>query len=895
MTTLSEFFSNYPEIGSDDFESRIASKEEFNLSGKTGKFFPYQELVSRFINSHTPYNGLLVAHSMGTGKTCTAIRVVEKNLDAFSGAIILAPNDILLKNFQNELMTTCTNGKYVPENFETFETRNKQTREIAIATSYYKFETFEKFARHLNQIALADPTQITNKFDNKIWIFDEAHEINEKKDAIQFKMFQMARDLCPRSRFLFLTGTPMIDDVTEIQKLLNLLLPKDIRIKNILNLLFDDGRAKHELRQLIRGRVSFLKSNTKEIKKTYIGELIGDASIMDKFQIPLFVSIMDKFQIDHYLNILKQDDEFYIQSRHADLAVFPNGQVRDDNGEFVNSYTKKLKPAGSQYFNHNLDNLKKVSSKYWALLKRLEVAKSNNRRVYVYSNFVHGVAIHYLLAILDHFNFSNFTTYLDPTFSPADTEELIAKINLNKDFQIIVGSHKTATGITLKNIQQVEILTPFWNFKTILQAIARGARIGSQKDIENPVYEVALYVALPESKTLNDSISFKMYKTAQEKDIKINHLERDLQECSIDCWANYERNFVEGFDNQPECQYLPCDFKCVGIESQQITDQKTFNLFFSNQLFDEIRAKFVDYFEQKSAIATFQQLLQIGKNKFVICQVLESLIETNYLFRHFFVLREESDVFFLAPLFDKKWQPRDSWFIENPIIFCHSDNGADILEKFVNKKLVEYISKGEYTPFYLFSREDQCNIFENFWKFQSHRDTEMSEYFSNFVDIKNNVHWILAPQIRQFVDGQWVDAPQDIADRENARLSEEQNKQMNNEFGILTQFTKRSMIEKDHLVRESLLKREFCIRDLFKSDPQDGKQNQQINKKKSEKIFGLRCKSHKKEELQDIAARLGISSNGNDNVLCDKIFEKSKSLGLLVEDPNCGIQEKQKS
>ena len=49
--------------------------------------------------------------------------------------------------------------------------------------------------------------------------------------------------------------------------------------------------------------------------------------------------------------------------------------------------------------------------------------------------------------------------------------------------KVIIGSEKMSEGITLKNIQNIHILSPGWNFSEIDQAIARGYRLFSHNNL----------------------------------------------------------------------------------------------------------------------------------------------------------------------------------------------------------------------------------------------------------------------------------------------------------------------------------------------------------------------------------------------------------------------------
>ena len=54
----------------------IFNDNKFELS-------PHQEFVKRFMHHETPYNGLLLYHGLGSGKTCSAIGITEQYRESF--------------------------------------------------------------------------------------------------------------------------------------------------------------------------------------------------------------------------------------------------------------------------------------------------------------------------------------------------------------------------------------------------------------------------------------------------------------------------------------------------------------------------------------------------------------------------------------------------------------------------------------------------------------------------------------------------------------------------------------------------------------------------------------------------------------------------------------------
>lgn len=99
----------YPDVEDPEFARRLYKKTEFaSLSSKAvpedtctqgQKVFEttaVQRLVARFLHPSTPYNGLLLNHGVGVGKTCSAITVAETYLEQMphNKVYILAPQAI---------------------------------------------------------------------------------------------------------------------------------------------------------------------------------------------------------------------------------------------------------------------------------------------------------------------------------------------------------------------------------------------------------------------------------------------------------------------------------------------------------------------------------------------------------------------------------------------------------------------------------------------------------------------------------------------------------------------------------------------------------------------------------------------------------------------------------
>jgi len=262
-------------------KTETLDKPQYSKTGHAeATMYNHQKIITRFINSRTPYSQLLLYHEMGTGKTCTAVSVIEEfknnsknsliwnNID---GAIICAKGSTLLKNFINELVFSCTDGRYIPANYEALTSYEKVCRIKKNISNFYEFHTFETFARELSKMT---DESIRRRYSNKILVIDEVHHLREKSyktsedendespgtnvydamlqnknsrgrsgarvsienkihkfgtfDSQQLNVYNQFHRLChlvKESKILLMSGTVMKDDPSEFASVMNLILP----------------------------------------------------------------------------------------------------------------------------------------------------------------------------------------------------------------------------------------------------------------------------------------------------------------------------------------------------------------------------------------------------------------------------------------------------------------------------------------------------------------------------------------------------------------------------------------------------------------------------------------------------------------------------------------------
>jgi hypothetical protein len=229
-------FVPYPDISDPDFQDRIFWKKEFLKTmyrtdfqfSKTedlcrrGEFRMqnHQEFIRNFISPETPYNGTLLFHGTGVGKTCAAIGTTEGLRDyVYKGGkkIYVLSSENIRPNFYKELYDAdreniehnihaipgsyqCAGDRYYIESMKA-ETKARAIKDMI--REYYVFKGFGQFANFVDIELGADkgeflPEHMTKPkmtmedgsyidigdyFSNSVIVIDEAHGIAGENKA----------------------------------------------------------------------------------------------------------------------------------------------------------------------------------------------------------------------------------------------------------------------------------------------------------------------------------------------------------------------------------------------------------------------------------------------------------------------------------------------------------------------------------------------------------------------------------------------------------------------------------------------------------------------------------------------------------------------------------------
>lgn len=592
-----------------------------------------------------------LANGVVTHNTCSAIGVIEQirsEQSTFDGAIILAKSKGLLKNFRKELVHKCTAGKYIPANYKNL-TDNERVRRINKITSFYQTDTFVIFAKGIGKLT---DSRIIENYSNKIIVLDEVHNLRvqeEEKDLEEqetYKQIHRFLHLVKNCKILLLSGTPMKDGPEEIAGVTNLILPLKDQFptgKQFLDEYIEKSEAvirlkpekAEELKTKLKGLISFLREPEPAIQKEFIGKQgVGNLKyfVVDPLK-------MSSFQSSGFEKADAKDKGevagIFSNSKEASLFVYPDGSYGREGFE---KYIIKRKEGGKKgkaiyRMSPKLlealrgvnveDTLKKIRRHSVSYAKVIDEILHTPGNCFIYSNIVQGSGAILFSLLLELFNFSRAfgkernqgLRYALLTSQTASNNDAIVERfnridNAHGDIiKVIIGSKTVSEGLTFKNILFEAINTPHWNYSETAQAIARGIRLGSHNDLinmgEKPTVKILQSVSIPKN---SKSYDLYTYTISEIKEISIKSILRVLMECAFDCALNYLRNYVKSEDGSPECNYTYCEYKCDGIDMDNLDlergelDYSTYQLYYSSPPVPEIRKAIEKLFRENNRL-----------------------------------------------------------------------------------------------------------------------------------------------------------------------------------------------------------------------------------------------------------------------------------------------------
>ena len=319
----------YPHLDDPNFNVKISKKLEFYNNRNQTKIVDdieehadkicnakfeltsHQQFIKNFLSFNTPYNGALLYHGLGTGKTCSAIGIAEETreymiqLNINQKIIIVASPNVQI-NFRQQLfderklefvngswnIENCVGNKFLKElNLSAYKniSKTKIASQInGIINNYYKFVGYTEFANEITKIAVVNNKMLSEKqkqeqsnnqlkryFSNRLIIIDEVQNIrisDDNKNKLVAQELTKLVDVVSDLKLVLLSATPLYNTYTEIIWLINLLNKNDNRSEIEIDDIFDENgefkindRGEEIGKQLLQrkstGYISFVKGD----------------------------------------------------------------------------------------------------------------------------------------------------------------------------------------------------------------------------------------------------------------------------------------------------------------------------------------------------------------------------------------------------------------------------------------------------------------------------------------------------------------------------------------------------------------------------------------------------------------------------------------------------------
>ncbi len=551
-------------------------------SAKVFQLLPHQLFLKHYLSPNTPYYNLLIFHSTGLGKTCAAISIAEAHINLKQGVgnkriNIILPRSII-SGFKTELHnilgnTTapekamivgerqCTGLRYKNYNLE--DNPNIKARQVnAFIDSLYNIITFDKF---VNLVENLSDNDIKTEYNHSIFIVDEYHNIknygdldNEEKNDInvpdednqntlnklnRYNTLMRVIKNTDRVKLVLLSATPMFDTVDDIKSIVDL-FRANLKLPPI-----NYSLAKYDnlftTTPLTDKDIAFLETN-----------LIGAVSYhTNKTSLKM---IQPNFNVE-VCKMSPEHKKWYIEKITNNKNAFDARRITSYMTRAYNEI-EGLEPQYSQKYHKLIHNISQ------------QINKSNSGLIFIYTEFIKTIEIiqklltaHLSIKPYSKNQTRNACAVIRGNTSMADREHILevfnSRDNVNgRKIKILIGTQVLKEGVSLKNVEFIHILEPWFNMSRITQIAGRGVRLCShielysaRRDQQDPLQavDIKLYISTYQQHLNKQKINLDdytdiehvtydeyIYHRAIHKQTLIDAVVDQLIKISIDCPLN---------------------------------------------------------------------------------------------------------------------------------------------------------------------------------------------------------------------------------------------------------------------------------------------------------------------------------------------------------------------
>lgn len=415
-----------------------------------------QEHQKRVLSRLDETKGLIAAHSMGSGKTLTALRAIEKTLKNKSGDILVTVPAPLVSNIKEESIK----------------------HKIDISDPRVSILSYEQAANRIDEL---------KHKTHALVVADEAHRLRNKETKRASELGQVFKK---SESNLLLTGTPAYNKPHDIAVLVNTaagekVLPdtqKDFEDRYVGQRKVEPGFfAKHFL-GVTAGTVPYLK-NTQELKdilKKHVDH--HDAKHVNPEDFPTSEERTIKVEMDK-----KQQEVYhYLEGKvpvHIRWKIRMGLPLDKKESANLNAFSTGVRQASNAIhpFVEGLQHEDHTSPKHQKMLESFLDHKRSlpNFKGLVYSNYLDSGLRPYKKLLDKH---GVKAEIFDGTLKPKQKDALKQAFNNGQLDALLVSSSGTE-GLNLKGTKMVQVMEPHFNKSKIDQVVARASRYKSHEHL----------------------------------------------------------------------------------------------------------------------------------------------------------------------------------------------------------------------------------------------------------------------------------------------------------------------------------------------------------------------------------------------------------------------------
>lgn len=340
-------------------KENMCSDDVNDMSDKDIVFSPTQDFVRCYFTPSIKQKGLLLVHSVGTGKTCTAIATASSSFEQCGYTILYVTRHTLKSDmWKNMFERTCNillRGLDIPD---------KESKRKELIKCWMKPISYKQFSNMLagkNAALKAEMVKRNGKTDllkRTLVIIDEAHKLFDKtvkssekpNTEIISSSFLNSYETSGKEsvKVLLMTATPFSEDALDLIDLVNLLKSKDEQM------------------------------STSDFHKEYLGDDTGRLTQNGKTKVYSFLN-----GYISYLNRAKDISTFAQPVLHNIDVEISENEVIKEMDEFVEK-SRNIKFLQSdismfeEYIQSNKDNLSLLEEDY----RRCKEKKLDNCHIY---------------------------------------------------------------------------------------------------------------------------------------------------------------------------------------------------------------------------------------------------------------------------------------------------------------------------------------------------------------------------------------------------------------------------------------------------------------------------------------------------------------------------------